>query len=100
MEIDVVDTSPAEVAADVLAFAVPEPVELPAAGQELAELIDQRCRRRVDVSTMQAKADHAARALGNAGEAESIVALDLVQRNAVDRGDFRRVRHDRRSCAI
>ena len=40
MEIDVVETSPAEVAADVLAFAVPEPVELPAAGQELDRLVD------------------------------------------------------------
>ena len=40
MEIDVVEASPAEVAADVLAFAVPEPVELPAAGQELDRLVD------------------------------------------------------------
>jgi leucyl aminopeptidase len=40
MEIDVVETSPAEVAADVLAFAVPEPVELPAAGRELDRLVD------------------------------------------------------------
>src|SRR6186713_2603673 len=40
MEIDVVEGSPAEVAADVLAFAVPEPVELPAAGQELDRLVD------------------------------------------------------------
>jgi leucyl aminopeptidase len=40
MEIDVVETSPAEVVADVLAFAVPEPVELPAAGQELDRLVD------------------------------------------------------------
>ncbi|HEX5469713.1 MAG TPA: leucyl aminopeptidase [Gaiellaceae bacterium] len=40
MEIDVVDASPAEVAADVLAFAVPEPIELPPAGQELDRLVD------------------------------------------------------------
>jgi leucyl aminopeptidase len=40
MEIDVVDASPAEVAADVLAFAVSEPIELPAAGQELDRLVD------------------------------------------------------------
>ncbi|HEX3255431.1 MAG TPA: M17 family peptidase N-terminal domain-containing protein, partial [Gaiellaceae bacterium] len=40
MEIDVVEGSPAEVAADVLAFAVPEPVELPAAGRELDRLVD------------------------------------------------------------
>src|SRR5262245_30855056 len=40
MEIDVVEASPAEVAADVLAFAVPEPVELPPAGRELDRLVD------------------------------------------------------------
>jgi leucyl aminopeptidase len=40
MEIDVVEGSPAEVAADVLAFAVPEPIELQAAGQELDRLVD------------------------------------------------------------
>src|SRR4029450_13138841 len=40
MEIDVVEASPAEVAADVLAFAVPEPVELPPAVKELARLVD------------------------------------------------------------
>jgi leucyl aminopeptidase len=40
MEIDVVDTPPAEVDADVLAFAVPEPVELPPAGEELNRLVD------------------------------------------------------------
>lgn len=47
MEIDVVDTSPAEVAADVLAFAVPDPVELPAAGQELDRLVDGGIRHLV-----------------------------------------------------
>jgi leucyl aminopeptidase len=40
MEIDVVEGSPAEVAADVLAFAVPEPIELQSAGQELDRLVD------------------------------------------------------------
>jgi leucyl aminopeptidase len=39
MEIDVVDTPPAEVDADVLAFAVPDPVDLPPAGQELDRLV-------------------------------------------------------------
>jgi leucyl aminopeptidase len=38
MEIDVVDTLPAEVDADVLAFAVPDPVDLPPAGEELDRL--------------------------------------------------------------
>jgi leucyl aminopeptidase len=40
MEIDVVEGSPAEVAADVLAFAVQEPTQLPPAGQELDRLVD------------------------------------------------------------
>ena len=48
MEIDVVDASPAEVAADVLAFAVPEPVELPAAGQELDRLVDGGIRHLIE----------------------------------------------------
>ncbi|MEO8291149.1 MAG: leucyl aminopeptidase [Gaiellaceae bacterium] len=48
MEIDVVDISPAEVAADVLAFAVPEPVTLPAAGQELDRLVDGGIRHLIE----------------------------------------------------
>jgi leucyl aminopeptidase len=48
MEIDVVATSPAEVDADVLAFAVPEPVELPAAGQELDRLVAGELRHLID----------------------------------------------------
>src|SRR2546426_788574 len=41
MEIDVVETPPAEVDADVLAFAVSDPVELPAAGQEPGRAIGE-----------------------------------------------------------
>src|SRR4026209_1482219 len=48
MEIDVVEASPAEVAADVLAFAVPGPVELPAAGQELDRLVDGGIRHLIE----------------------------------------------------
>src|ERR1044072_3265426 len=48
MEIDVVEASPAEVAADVLAFAVPEPVELPMAGQELDRLVDGGIRHLIE----------------------------------------------------
>lgn len=48
MEIDVVEASPAEVAADVLAFAVPEPVELPTAGQELDRLVDGGIRHLIE----------------------------------------------------
>ena len=48
MEIDVVEASPAEVAADVLAFAVPEPVELPPAGQELDRLVDGEIRHLIE----------------------------------------------------
>jgi leucyl aminopeptidase len=39
MEIEAVDISPAEVDADVLAFAVPDPVELPSSGRELDERV-------------------------------------------------------------
>jgi leucyl aminopeptidase len=48
MEIDVVAESPAEVAADVLAFAVPEPLELLAAGRELDRLVDGAIQRLVE----------------------------------------------------
>src|SRR5919108_1243478 len=48
MEIDVVATRPAEVDADVLAFAVPEPVELPPAGQELDRLVAGELRHLID----------------------------------------------------
>jgi leucyl aminopeptidase len=48
MEIDVVDISPAEVAADVLAFAVREPVELVAVGQELDRLVDGGIRHLIE----------------------------------------------------
>jgi leucyl aminopeptidase len=40
MEIEAVDISPAEVDADVVAFAVPDPVELPGSGRELDERVD------------------------------------------------------------
>jgi leucyl aminopeptidase len=39
MEIEAVDTPPAEVEADVLAFAVPDPVDLGASGREVDELV-------------------------------------------------------------
>ena len=48
MEIDVVETPPAEVDADVLAFAVSDPVELPPAGQELDRLVDGELRHLID----------------------------------------------------
>jgi leucyl aminopeptidase len=48
MEIDVVETPPAEVDADVLAFAVSDPVELPPAGQELDRLVDGDLRHLID----------------------------------------------------
>ncbi len=40
MEIDAVDTAPAKVDADVLAFAVPDPVDLPAKAQEIDGLLE------------------------------------------------------------
>jgi leucyl aminopeptidase len=48
MEIDVVATSPAEVDADVLAFAVFDPAELPPAGQELDRLVAGELRHLID----------------------------------------------------
>jgi leucyl aminopeptidase len=48
MEIDVVETAPAEVDADVLAFAVPDPVELPPAGEELDRLVDGEIRSLIE----------------------------------------------------
>jgi leucyl aminopeptidase len=55
MEIDVVETPPAEVDADVLAFAVPDPVELPPAGEELDRLVDGEIRRLIDVGELKGK---------------------------------------------
>ena len=40
MEIDAVDTAPAKVDADVLAFAVPDPVDLPPTAQEIDGLLE------------------------------------------------------------
>ena len=48
MEIDAVETPPAEVDADVLAFAVSDPVELPPAGQELDRLVDGELGHLID----------------------------------------------------
>src|SRR5919197_5185936 len=48
MEIDVVATPPAEVEADVLAFAVPDPAELPPSGQELDRRLDGELRHLID----------------------------------------------------
>jgi leucyl aminopeptidase len=48
MEIDVVATSPAEVAADLLVFAVPDPVALTPAGEELDRLIAGQLRHLID----------------------------------------------------
>jgi leucyl aminopeptidase len=48
MEIDVVDTSPAEVDADVLVFAVTDPVKLPPAGEELDRLVAGELRHLID----------------------------------------------------
>jgi leucyl aminopeptidase len=48
MEIDVVETAPAEVDADVLAFAVPDPAELSPTGQELDRLVDGDLRHLIE----------------------------------------------------
>jgi leucyl aminopeptidase len=48
MEIDVVDSSPAEVVADVLVFAVPDPVSLPPAGEKLDRLVAGELRHLID----------------------------------------------------
>jgi leucyl aminopeptidase len=48
MEIDVVDTSPAEVDADLLVFAVADPAELPPAGDELDRLVAGELRHLID----------------------------------------------------
>jgi leucyl aminopeptidase len=48
MEIDVVATPPAGVEADVLAFAVPDPAELPPSGQELDRRLDGELRHLID----------------------------------------------------
>src|SRR4051812_30487399 len=48
MEIDVVEGSPAGVDADVLAFAVPESLELPPAGQELDRMVDGGIRHLIE----------------------------------------------------
>ncbi|MBA2615293.1 MAG: leucyl aminopeptidase [Actinobacteria bacterium] len=48
MQVDVVETAPRDVEADVLGFAVPEPTELPAAVQQLDELVNGRLTHLVE----------------------------------------------------
>src|SRR6516165_6879269 len=48
------------------------------ADQHLTELIDHRCRRRVDQAFFVMKTDHAPRALGDRREVERIRALDQI----------------------
>src|SRR5215210_4968863 len=48
MDVAAVDTPPEKVDADVLAFAVPDPVELPAAGRALDELVEGQLRHLID----------------------------------------------------
>ena len=55
MEIDVVDTSPAEVDADVLVFAVADPVALPPAGEELDRLVGGDLRHLIDDGELKAR---------------------------------------------
>src|SRR6188474_3991138 len=102
MEIDVVEASPAEVAADVLAFAVPEPVELPAAGQELDRLVDGGIRHLIEdgelkgergkvtlLHTRNTLKAHRLAAGGTGGEANSEglrTAAAAVARRASDLG--------------
>src|SRR5262245_65050792 len=67
------------------------------AGQELAELVDQRRCWRMDVPAVEAEADHPARALGNPGEAEGVLPLNIVKRDTMDGSNLRRVGNDRRA---
>ena len=55
MEIDAVDTAPAKVDADVLAFAVPEPVELPQNAQEIDGLLEGGLRHLVEDGELKGK---------------------------------------------
>src|SRR4051794_14184942 len=56
------------------------------ARQHFAELVDQGRGRGVDVATGVAKPDHAAPAFRNGSEIECVLALDGIERNAVNRG--------------
>ena len=54
-----------------------------AAPKHFAELIDQRCRRRVDELAGVTKPDHAPRAFGNGDEVERIRPFDIIKRDAM-----------------
>ena len=54
-----------------------------AAGQHLAELVDQGRGRRVDVLADMTEADHAPRAFGNGDEVERIRPFDIIKRDAM-----------------
>ena len=53
------------------------------AGQNLAELIDHRGRRRVDQAFFVVKTDHPPRALGDRREVEGFSVLDQIEADAV-----------------
>jgi leucyl aminopeptidase len=55
MEIDAVDTAPAKVDADVLAFAVPDPVDLPPNAQEIDGLLEGGLRHLIDDGELKGK---------------------------------------------
>jgi leucyl aminopeptidase len=55
MEIEAVDTAPAKVDADVLAFAVPDPVELPATAQEIDGLVDGGLQHLIEDGELKGK---------------------------------------------
>jgi leucyl aminopeptidase len=55
MEIEVVDTSPAEVDADVLVFAVADPVELSSTGEELDRLVAGELRHLIDEGELKGR---------------------------------------------
>ena len=102
MEIDVVEASPAEVAADVLAFAVPEPVELSPAGQELDRLVDGGIRHLIEDGELKGERGRvtllhtrdilkahrvAAGGVGGDGDSDSLrTAAAAVGRRAADLG--------------
>jgi leucyl aminopeptidase len=55
MEIDAVDTAPAKVDADVLAFAVPDPVDLPLKAQEIDGLLEGELRHLIEDGELKGK---------------------------------------------
>src|SRR3954464_9075835 len=59
--------------------------------QNFGKLIDQRRRRGVDMLTGMAEADHAPRTFGDRGEAEHLASLDIIERDAMHRGNLRRI---------